>query len=74
MHAIAAQKEMVVDGGQKTVSVLWVHATACPVPASPAQRVSQPGMSRRNYAGGEIEPDEGHHTSGVLHDHYVGML
>ena len=74
MHAISAEKEMVIDGGQKNVSVLWVYAIACPVPAPPTQRVSQSGMTRRNRTGGEIEPDEGRGTSGVVHDHYVRML
>ena len=74
MHSISAQKEMVVDRGQKNVSVLWVDAMACPIPAPPAQCVSQSGMSRRNRAGSEIEPDEGPDTSRVLDGHDVGML
>lgn len=74
MHCISAQKEMVVDGGQKNMSVLRVHAMACPVPASLAQRVSQSSMTRHNRTGGEIEPDEGIDPSGVLHDHDVGMF
>lgn len=74
MHCVSGQKEMVIDGGQKNISVLWVHAMASPIPASPAQRVPQSGMSRHNRTGSEIEPDEGGDTSGILHDHNVGML
>jgi len=74
MHTIAAQKEMIIDGGEKHVSVLRVHALACPVPAPPAQRLSQSGVTRRDRTSGEIKPNEGCDPSGELHDHDVGML
>lgn len=74
MHGIAAQKEVVVDGGQKDSAVMWAYLAPVPVPDSPTQGSPQSGMTRRNGAGLKIEPHEGRDTSGVMDDHYVGML
>jgi hypothetical protein len=74
MHGVSTEKEMVVHGGHEDVPIVRTHKMPFPVFDSPTQRVAQSGMSRRDGAGNQIEPNEGPYPSGVLYDHYVGMF
>ena len=74
MHGMAAQEEVVVDGGQEDAAVVWANRTSLPVSNSPAQDISQSHVTRGECACGKIEPDKRRDTSGVVNNHYIGML
>ncbi len=51
-HGMAAQEEVVVDGGQEDAAVVWANRTSLPVSNSPAQDISQSHVTRGECAGG----------------------